>query len=52
MKTFPEKGVVRVMWPLLDFTPHNVLYMCFVDFKKAFDCISHDKISVTMIDMG
>ena len=28
------------------------LYMCFVDFKKAFDSISHDKLWVTMIDMG
>ena len=28
------------------------LYMCFVDFKKAFDSISHDKLCVTMMDMG
>jgi len=28
------------------------LYMCFVDFKKTFDSISHDKLSVTMMDMG
>jgi len=28
------------------------LYMCLVDFKKAFDSISHDKLSVTMMDMG
>ena len=28
------------------------LHMCFVDFKKAFDLISHDKIWVTMVDMG
>jgi len=28
------------------------LYMCFVDFKKAFDSISHDKLRVTMMDMG
>ena len=27
-------------------------YMCFVDFKKAFDSISHDKLGVTMMDMG
>ena len=26
------------------------LYMCFVDFKKAFDSISHDKLWVTMMD--
>jgi len=26
--------------------------MCFVDFKKAFDSISHDKLWVTMMDMG
>jgi len=28
------------------------LYMCFVDFKKAFDSVSHDKLWVTMMDMG
>ena len=28
------------------------LYMCFVDFKKAFDSISHDKLWVTMMNMG
>jgi len=28
------------------------LYMCFVDFKKAFDSISHDKLWVTMMYMG
>ena len=26
--------------------------MCFVDFKKAFDSISHDKFWVTMMDTG
>ena len=26
--------------------------MCFVDFKKALDTISHDKLWVTMMDMG
>jgi len=26
--------------------------MCFVNFKKAFDSISHDKLWVTMVDMG
>jgi len=26
------------------------LNMCFVDFKKAFDSISHDKFWVTMMD--
>jgi len=28
------------------------LYMCFLDFKKAFDSISHGKLWVTMMDMG
>jgi len=27
------------------------LYMCFVDFKKAFDSISHDTLWVTMMEM-
>ena len=26
--------------------------MCFVEFKKAFDFTSHDKLWVTMMDMG
>jgi len=30
----------------------QLLYMCFVDFKKAFDSISHDKLWVTMMDTG
>jgi len=30
----------------------QLLYMCFVDFKKAFDYISHDKLWVTVMDMG
>ena len=28
------------------------LNMCFVDFKMAFGSISHDKLWVTMTDMG
>jgi len=28
------------------------LYVCFVDFKKAFNLISHDKLWVTMMDKG
>ena len=31
---------------------HNNHSMCFVNFKKAFDCISHVKLLVTMMDMG
>ena len=28
------------------------LYMCFVDFHKAFDCIKHEKLWITMLEMG
>ena len=28
------------------------LYMCFVNFKKAFGSISHDNLWRTMMDMG
>src|SRR5678815_2345664 len=28
------------------------LYMCFVDFTKAFDCISHEQLWMTMSEMG
>jgi len=31
---------------------HYYLVMCFVDFKKAFDSISHGKLWLTMMDMG
>src|SRR3984885_7787555 len=28
------------------------LYMCFVDFHKAFDCIKHGRLWITMLEMG
>jgi len=28
------------------------LFMCFVDYTKAFDSVSHQKLWVTMLDMG
>jgi hypothetical protein len=28
------------------------LYMCFIDFKKAFDWVSHDRLWLAMMDMG
>jgi len=28
------------------------LYVCFVDYKKSFDSISHDKLWITMMYMG
>ena len=28
------------------------LYMCFVDFRKAFDCIKHETLWVAMLEMG
>src|SRR6218665_3172764 len=30
----------------------QTLFMCFVDFKKAFDSIPHETLWVTMIEMG
>ena len=44
--------------PLINLYMHKArehqqpLYMCYVDFKKAFDSISHGKLWVTMMDMG
>ena len=32
--------------------PQQPLYMCFEDFKKVFDSIIHDKLWVTMMDIG
>ena len=37
---------------LSDGSHEQPLYMCLMDFKKAFDSISHDKLLGTMIDMG
>ena len=28
------------------------LYMCFIDYKKAFDCVDHERLSVVLSDMG
>ena len=28
------------------------LYACFIDFKKAFDSISHERLWITMLEMG
>jgi len=28
------------------------LFMCFIDYKKAFDTISHNQLWISMIDMG
>ena len=28
------------------------LYVCFVDFHKAFVCVKHEKLWVTMLEMG
>ena len=28
------------------------LYMCFIDFRKAFDSVQHEKLWWTMLDMG
>lgn len=28
------------------------VYMCFIDFQKAFDCVQHEKLWWAMLDMG
>ena len=28
------------------------LFMCFVDYQKAFDSVQHDKLFFTMLEMG
>lgn len=28
------------------------LYMCFIDFQKAFDCVQHEKLWWAMLEMG
>ena len=31
---------------------NNELYMCFIDYSKAFDCVSHSQLWTTLIKMG
>ena len=28
------------------------LYLCFIDYRKAFDCVDHEKLCVTLSEMG
>ena len=28
------------------------LYMCFIDYRKAFDCVDHERLWVILRDMG
>ena len=28
------------------------LYMCFIDYSKAFDCVDHDKLWTILNEMG
>ena len=28
------------------------IYLCFIDYTKAFDCVDHDKLWKTLKDMG
>ena len=28
------------------------LYLCFIDFQKAFECVQHEKLWWAMLDMG
>ena len=30
----------------------RVLYMCFVDYNKSFDCVHHERLWVILRDMG
>jgi Reverse transcriptase (RNA-dependent DNA polymerase). len=30
----------------------NALYMCFIDYKKAFDCVNHSQLWNTLRMMG
>ena len=30
----------------------QTLFMCFIDYKKAFDMVSHNQLWISMIDMG
>ena len=31
---------------------HNTLYVCYVDFKKAFDCVDHSLLWTKLINLG
>ena len=31
---------------------NNDFYMCFIDYSKVFDCVSHSQLWTTLIKMG
>ena len=33
-------------------TPERPIHVCFIDYKKAFDCVDHERLLVILSDMG
>jgi len=53
----PQRGTYNHLCSLIILTEkarahRQQLYMCFVDFEKAFDKVKHTKLWQTMVDMG
>ena len=46
-----QAGFRQENWCTRHVSTSNHSIMCFVNFKKAFDLISHDKLWVTMMDI-
>ena len=32
--------------------PRKIIYFCFIDYAKAFDCVDHDKLWKILKEMG
>ena len=31
---------------------HKNIYLCFIDYRKAFDCVDHNKLGKILQEMG
>ena len=46
-------NIANLRWMMEKFRDHQrELFMCFIDYKKAFDCINHQRLWCTLKDMG
>ena len=45
--------IANLRWMMEKAREHQIdLYMCFTDYKKAFDCVDHEILWVILRDMG
>ena len=45
--------IANLRWMMEKAKEHQIdLFMCFIDYKKAFDCVDHERLWVILRDMG